>query len=414
MANVKFVKEKKFKNIYMSVRFLSALDKDKILPKMLLANILNESCFKYPSKQDVTNVLDTMYGAAYSVNSSVIGNGQVIVVNGHIIDPKFLKKENHLLEDLFSLLHEFIYRPLLDENGFNERVFVEAKRNLMNTIIRGEDDPSTHCMYEAMRVAGKNQPLGWGVNATEEDVKNITMQEVVDAYYEMIEKDQLDILILGDVNEGNVDALADKYFNKETTVINSSVNYCLKDITNDKRCSKTKDISQSYITYIYSTNTYNTDKDFNALKVANAILGQLPTSLLFQEVREKNSLCYSIYSALFLYDGGLGISTGVEIGNEEKTMDLIEKQIDRMKSGDFSDEMVSVAQKMLINSLRSTYDSANAIFGLIYRNVILNSEDTLEKMIDDINKVSKKDVVDVMNKLEFNLSYILKGGMDCE
>ena len=44
--------------------------------------------------------------------------------------------------------------------------------------------------------------------------------------------------------------------------------------------------------------------------VMNSLLGQSPTSLLFEEVREKHSLCYSISSYLIQFDGALIITLG--------------------------------------------------------------------------------------------------------
>ena len=141
MYNVSIVKDKKFKNIYINVRFLTKLNKEKVLPIMLLSNILNESCKVYSDKFSVTKVLDNMYGATLNISNSVIGNYHMLIAKTTIIDPIYIKKDNTLLKDAFSLLHEFLLNPLLQDNAFNNAVFEEAKMNLKDAILRNEDDP---------------------------------------------------------------------------------------------------------------------------------------------------------------------------------------------------------------------------------------------------------------------------------
>ena len=410
--SIHIIQDNKFKNINVSVRFLTPISKNQVLPQMLLANILNESCQKYPTKQSVTDILDTMYGAYYNVSTSIIGKSQALIFKGQIIHPRFLKEENILLEQLFSLLSEFIKHPFIINELFDDKIILEAKRSLKDMILRGEEDPSTFSMYEAMRIAGENQPMGFGVCGTIEDVEVITNEQVYETYKSILKNAQVDIMVLGDVNKNEILTYIDKYFSFENLNVELDCSYCIKDNVVDKYVSKPKNISQSYITYMYCTNQKNDSKSFSALKVANAILGQLPTSLLFQEIREKHSLCYSIYSALFPYDGALGICTGVETGSEELVKKLIEEQVERIKNGTFSFDMIDSAKKMLVNSLRATKDHADSIFALIYRNILLNKEDTIEKMIEEINVVTKKDVMHAMQKCTLCVAYVLEGNIN--
>ena len=79
MENITLIKDTKFKNIVISVRFLFPLKKEAVLVNQLLSAILHESCKQYPDKYSVTKQLDTMYGASYSCACNVIGNMQEIV-----------------------------------------------------------------------------------------------------------------------------------------------------------------------------------------------------------------------------------------------------------------------------------------------------------------------------------------------
>lgn len=410
MQNYKIIKEKKFKNVYFSIRFLSQFKKEEILPRMILSNILNDSSSLYPTKQSITNKLDTLYGASYQAGTSMIGNAMVLSFKMKAIHQRFIKEDISIIDEQLSLLHEFILNPDMENDVFNEKQWIEAKKNVKNTIQRLIDDPSTYCMYQAMKVAGENQPLGISAIIDADEVDKVTMEEVVEAYHKMLQQDQIDILVLGDVEEDSIKEKIEKYLSFDMNVRNEKIkcNYLLKKNEVVQKQYSYRQISQSYITNYYVTNTSNDDEDFSALRVANAIFGQIPSSLLFQEVREKNSLCYSIYSALNAFDGALAISTGVESNSVEKALSLIEKQYERMRTGDFSDELLNTAKVMLVNSLKATYDDPDSIFAFVYRNILLGKEDDIEHVIQEIEKVNRYHVIDVMRKTEFVLSYVVK------
>lgn len=407
MSNITLIKDHKFKNIVISVRFLSTLKEEDIASKMVLANVLNDVCEPYDTKQKVSERLDAMYGSSFSITSSVVGNAQIMVAKVKSIHPKFIRHDKHLLAEQFALLQAFLLQPLQVNNSFLEAHVEEAKKAQEAYMKRVIDDPNSFSMQEVMRIAGANQPLGIGASTTIEDVKKVSV-EMVNAQYAKILKDKVDILVFGDVEEDEVNVLAQQYLQPLlTNSEHEKINYCLKHETLEPIIYGYRDISQSYIASLYTTNIANDSELFPALRVANAIFGQLPSGLLFQNIREKNSLCYSIYSMINPYDGTLSISTGVDAENVQKTLALIDEQFKVMLQGSFSDELLTTAKKMIINSQLSSNDDMDAILALAYRNVLLHTSQSLEQMIAEIEKVSKEDVVKAMNCCRYVTSYVL-------
>ena len=72
------------------------------------------------------------------------------------------------------------------------------------------------------------------------------------------------------------------------------------------------------------------------------LLGQLPNSLLFSEIREKRNLCYSIYSNLMHYDGIMSIHTGISKTQRDLVLQLIDEQIETIRKNAFSRITVSI------------------------------------------------------------------------
>jgi predicted Zn-dependent peptidase len=78
-----------------------------------------------------------------------------------------------------------------------------------------------------------------------------------------------------------------------------------------------------------------------ALRLLNAVLGENMSSRLFQTVREEKGLAYSIYSGNSFFDdtGDLVISAGLDLGNLEKTLKIILREIQRLR-----EELVPAAE----------------------------------------------------------------------
>ena len=170
-----------------------------------------------------------------------------------------------------------------------------------------------------------------------------------------------------------------------------------------------KDFSQTNLTMVLSIDILPTDELYPALKVANGILGQYPTSRLFQIVREKNSLCYSIYSNLISYDGACVITTGIQRENVNTTIQLIKEQIEYCKDGNYSDELIDVTKTMLVNSLQTSLDESSSLIGYAYSNALLRREYPIEKNIQDVLDVTREQLTEVFNKIKYAGSFVLYG-----
>jgi len=77
----------------------------------------------------------------------------------------------------------------------------------------------------------------------------------------------------------------------------------------------------------------------------NIILGSSANSLLFQNVREKASLAYSIKSVYVKQKANIFIRAGIEIENYEKAVNIIKEQLEKMRKGEFSDDDLKSAKE---------------------------------------------------------------------
>lgn len=399
---VQFIPTAKFKDIGISIRFRAQLCEGKSAMRSLMALMLVDRCKTYHTKQLMTQMQDELYGATLTAQTAGFGASQIIELRSKIINPSFLRKENTLLKDTFVFLHEVIFAPLL-----NEEVFAENKEILLAKIKRMQDDPAQYAIITGLKEAGEGTPLGISALGTFEQVEQLKLSEIQQAYEDMMKEDLIDILICGNVAEDAIIDLVKKYFVFPARTTKMKSWYCVENERTPQTKRFSRNISQSYLMMTWFTHTAITDENYYALRVANAIFGQYSTSLLFQEVREKRSLCYSIFSNLISYDGAMGVTTGIEKEHIEETIALIHAQFNRVCEGDFPDDLLTTSKRMIINSLKASEDSMNSLMAFAYQNTLLERTYTVQKLMNMVEAVSKEAVIEMMKRCEYKMCVIV-------
>ena len=138
------------------------------------------------------------------------------------------------------------------------------------------------------------------------------------------------------------------------------------------------------------------------------ILGGGPDSKLFKEVREKNSLCYSISSSYNGVFNILRISAGIDSKNYSKTIKLIKKAIKDMSLGNFSDRDIKCAIMTYKNTYKEIMDNPSSILSS-YVSMEYLKLDSFSKREKEILKVTKDMIVSVSSKINLDTIYLLEG-----
>ena len=144
------------------------------------------------------------------------------------------------------------------------------------------------------------------------------------------------------------------------------------------------------------------------LGVYNTILGASATSKLFQNVREKESLAYSIGSRYLKQKSNIIIKAGIEIDNYEKALKLIRNEIEDMKKGNFEEEEVEHAKQLINYSINAIEEDQETGVNYYISQELSDSIVSLKEYREKINKVKKEDVVKVAQSIRINTVYFLK------
>ena len=183
---------------------------------------------------------------------------------------------------------------------------------------------------------------------------------------------------------------------------------------NSKEHSYTKDAEpQDIVQSAISLGGYIKDitvEDSLPLAIFNGIFGVTPSCKLFQNVREKASLCYTVSARILKLKGLIIVYAGINAQNYEKAVSLIKEQLEDMKKGNFTDEELQCSKDSAIASLRDVRESKYLSCMFKYSNKIAYKKDmSFEEIEEAYKKITREDIIRVANKIEFTNEFIIGG-----
>ncbi len=398
------IHSKKFKDICISINFLNKGTKISATERCLLSMMLVDRCNKYNTKKEMSDMCDHLYGCSLGSRVLTYGKAHCIELRSKIINPVYIHENHNIINDWLNFVHEVIFNPFIVNGEFDDNLFDENKKILYSRIKRKEDEAQSYTVSRLLDMV-KDYPLGIKARGDLESLKGITKEDIYKQYQQLLNEDQIEIIVCGDFDEKQItkqilDKLNFKDRNEEIET------FYVIDSNDYGNVKEEKNYSQTNIAILYSTGISITDELYPTLKVCNGIFGQLPSSFLFQVVREQHSLCYSISSNLISYDGACIVTTGIEKENVDMTLNLIDEQLKKCQNGEFSDEMLDTTKRMLVNALLSSLDEMSSIVGYNLGNSILRRNYPIEENIQNVMNVTKEDCTRVFNKMKHMATYV--------
>lgn len=291
-----------------------------------------------------------------------------------------------------DVLSDMYLNPLFNSNE------IEKERGVIIEEIMMYRDQPQHMVHDMLGEAmWINHPLGVPIIGFPETVRGMSCSNIVGYWKDKYVSDNTVFAFAGKVDhdacvarvEEFVEGRKKKVF-PEYLPVTSRVRQ--KDLT-----LAHKDIEQSHLALGFRLFGRN-DKRRYVLRVLNAILGENMSSRLFQVVREKHGLAYSIHSACHLYkdSGALVISAGLDKKRFFKGLELTVREIDRLRNQKVGRRELSRAKEYITGQLRLGLENTSSQMMYIgegmmsYGKFIPPAE-----VIRSVNSVSADDVYDL-------------------
>ncbi|MGY4431032.1 zinc protease [Bradyrhizobium sp. F1.13.1] len=271
---------------------------------------------------------------------------------------------------------------------------------IISTLRRESTNPSSLAHRKFFEVAFGDHPYSRPGAGTLDSVPKIEIVDLKDYARRILAKNTLRIVVVGDVDPNTLGKLLDKTFG---TLPAKAELTPIPDVVAAKPPQHAfipLDVPQTVVTF-GGPGINRHDPDFMAADVVNHILGGGMSSRLFDEVRKKRGLVYSISEALLWMDhSALFIGkTGTRADRAGETVDAVEKEIRRIAEEGPTQQELDEAKSYLKGSQMLALDtSSNLAETLLQYQLDKLPIDYIEKRntivdavtLDDTRRVAKK------------------------
>lgn len=405
------IKTKKFKTITVRINFRSPIVKNEITMRNILAEMFTQSSKNYKTKRDLTIKAQDLYSVGVNTTTNRLGNYTNLNFFLNVLNDKYTEKDNFI--EAFNFFTDIIFNPDVEDNKFNKERLDIVKDLCRKTLLSLKEDPASYSVLRMYESIDSNSPISYRMVGYLNDLDKINESNLYEYYLKMLNNDLVDIFVIGDVKETEIIKLVKEKI-KFKTLKKERVPYILKEVKPRTRLLKvTESIvnNQSNLVIGCRINNISEYERNYVLTLFNVIFGGSADSKLFKEVREKNSLCYTIHSVPNKFDNLLVIRAGIDKENYNKTVTLVDKILTSMKKGKFSDSDINIAKEYYKTALDDILEDQNRIIDDYFMSGIINT-DNIEDKRKYIDKVTKSEIVKVAKKIKMDTIYLLEGDLN--
>ena len=297
-----------------------------------------------------------------------------------------------LLSDLF--LH----------STYPEEEMVREKGVICEEISMNEDTPEDLCLDLLAHAFYGNENYGRNILGTAKNVQGFTLENVQKYKKARYCPENIVISFAGGIDAKTAETLVESYFGDlEQGAFEQRKPSVIK---NHKSLVKRKPIEQMHLAIAYPA-VPRGDKREDVFSALNSILGGSMSARLFQEVREKRGLAYSVYSYLSTFPecGAQNIYAGVNPMKAEEAYEAINNVIKKMKEEGISeDEFMRSREQMKANMFFSN-ESSNSqmlLYGryMLYFNKIFDFEDKMNRINQMTHSMAQETLECMFNEKE--------------
>ena len=296
-----------------------------------------------------------------------------------------------------DVLGDMLFRPLIEQEELEKERAV-----VLEEIRMYQDSPQDHVHSLFEQITWPNHPLGRDVAGTEDSVRGLTREHLLDYLERHYLLRNLVITVAGPLSHRQAIELIEPHLRPRGNGADPPA--FLPSVANGQRprvLLKSKKTEQAHICLGVHAPSYM-DKDRYIIDILNTVLGEGMSSRLFLEVRERLGLAYDVHSWVNkLYDTGvLGIYAGTEPRQAARAVAAIVSELRRLCEEPVSEPELTKAREFykgrLLLQMESTSTVATWYGG---QEALMGTIQAIEDTLAQIDAVTAEDLTRVAREL---------------
>ncbi|MEA2827169.1 MAG: hypothetical protein QOG43_1608 [Actinomycetota bacterium] len=262
---------------------------------------------------------------------------------------------------------------IMDSPAFRGEEVDAERQVILEEINMNEDEPSDLVHEVFHQAVYPDHPLGREVLGEKSTITAMTPEQIRSYFNTRYRPPRMVLAAAGNVDHDLVVAGIDRRFGGRPGDAPARV---VPGLAPARRLGVVKRSTEQAHIIVGMRSLDRDDDDRYALAVLNQIVGGGMSSRLFQEIREKRGLVYSVYSyrAAYLETGAFAIYAGTAPGRAGQVIDLIDLELDKLLADGVTDRELAVAKGHLKGSLALSLEDSAGRMNRIGRSQLLHGE----------------------------------------
>ncbi|API93933.1 putative zinc protease YmxG [Virgibacillus pantothenticus] len=333
---------------------------------------------KTRSAQDIAEEFDAIGGQVNAFTSK-----EYTCLYAKVVDT-YKHKALDILADMFF------------QSEFQEAEMDKEKNVVYEEIKMYEDTPDDLVHDLLARAAFGDHPLGLPILGTEEQLATFTPMMLKEYMQSRYTPENVVVSIAGNVDTSFLQSVEGYFGNYHLPKSTSSFT---KPQFLGEKIERYKDTEQAHVCLGFKGLAVH-EPAIYSLIILNNVLGGSMSSRLFQDIREKKGLAYSVFSyhASFIDSGLLTIYAGTAKDRLQQLLDVIKGTIDEFVTKGITDKELQNSKEQLKGSLLLSLESTTSRMNRNGKNeLILKKHYTLDELVEMIDAVNHNSVQHVMD-----------------
>jgi len=397
---------KQFKTTTVRVFLTRNLDKNTT-KAALLPYILRRGTKTYPNMTKISRHLENLYGTAIGTDVSKLGEWQVLSIFADVPNERFLPTKTPVLLRALEFIDELIFSPA-GTDGFIQDYVSSEKDNVRKFILSLYEDRSSYAFKRLFDVMCEGEPFARYEYGDLKSLNLLRPSTLYKFYLSMRRSIPIDIYIVGDIDTDRLLKAAGKLFGSTRTARSKLSPPVIKKARRKPKASNEyMDVAQGRLLMGYRSSVAFNDPQSHTLAMASAVLGGFAHSKLFQNIREKASLAYSVGTYMSRSKGVMVAYAGIEPGTEGRVRTMIEKQFAELKSGRISSFELDSTKASILDDIAAINDVPGKEIDFHFVNSLHGVSATPREVGDKIASLTKSEIAKAAERLVLDTIYNL-------
>lgn len=397
----------RFKTTRLTVGMFLPLSEETAAAYALLPVLLTRATANTPDMIAMHRRLARLYGAAVTAGVQRLGDCQLLTMTVQCIDNRFALDGENVAKAATDLLLEMLLCPHISQDGlFDAEDFSQEKRCLLERIAAQINDKRAYARAKAEELLAPDSVYGVCAVGTEETAQALTRESITAAWKTLLKTAHFHWFYASSDDGDEVKDAIQRAF----ATLDRDLAICTTKAATSRlpirRGEEKMQVAQAKLTLGFCVDTAQSHtRTVMAARLMTALFGGSPNSLLFRNVREKQSLCYYCRAGIDRIKGAVMVDCGVDADNVQVAENAILEQLQVIKDGAFSAEDLETARLYLKNTF---LDKENMQGSMVYW--LLGQSNTSEQMtpaqaVDLLDTITANEVVAVAKTVQLQSAF---------